>query len=224
MPLKRLVFSLIAILLTMNVFSQQRTADLGIFGGGAVPFSDYSKINLMQSVGLNYGGFYRYNFNSRYGLRINALYGKVKADGIVDNGASSTPPSFEKNVIDLAAVFEINYLDFLMGEEFMNFSPYIYYGVGTSIYGGKPVLNIPIGTGVKYAFAKRWAVGLEYSMRKLFADDLDNLGNPYSEHLNLVEVNDYWHNNDWINYLGVTLTYKFYWGKTPCPAYGRIND
>ena len=95
----------------------------------------------------------------------------------MDNGVPGVP--FNKSVFDLGAYFEINYLDFLLGEERMNFSPYVFYGLGASFYGGANgnsiiTANIPIGTGVKYAFAKRWAVGAEYSMRKLFNDELDN--------------------------------------------------
>jgi hypothetical protein len=90
-----------------NLLAQQQTADIGLFGGGAVPISDYSKLKIGQSVNLNYGGFYRYNFNSRYSLRINALYGKVGASGYLDNEQSLI--SFNKSVVDLGAYFEINY-------------------------------------------------------------------------------------------------------------------
>lgn len=221
MPLKRIVFYVLAMFFFTNLNAQQQTADFGLFGGGAIPFSDYSKTQLSKSLGLNYGAFYRYNFNTRYSLRINALYGSVKASGFLDD--LNTEVSFQKNVFDLGAFFEINYLDFFMGEELMNFSPYIFYGIGMSIYPGKVTANIPIGTGIKYSFAKKWAVGAEVSTRKLLSDDLDDMDNPY-QLLNLPKVSDWMHNNDWINYVGITISYKFYWGKTPCPAYGRIND
>ena len=226
MPFKRLVLSFLVLTLTANIFAQQQTADLGLFGGGAIPFSDYSKLKLGNSIKLNYGGYYRYNFNSRYSLRINALYGTVGATGELNNALSQV--SFSKNVFDLGAYFEVNYLDLLLGVDQMKFSPYVFYGIGITYYQGPlgtPVItgNIPFGTGVKYAIAKRWAVGAEVSTRKLFNDELDNLNDPYVA-VNLPQVNDLLHNNDWINYLGLTLTYKFYWGKTPCPAYGRIND
>jgi len=226
MPLKRIVFKLLLIAFSANLYAQQQTADIGLFGGGAIPFTDYSKMNVASSIKLNYGGFYRYNFNSRYSLRINALFGKVGASGYMNN--ELIPVFFNKNVFDLGAYFEINYLDFLLGVEHMNFSPYVFYGLGLSFYPdafGIPVItgNIPIGTGVKYSFAKRWAVGAELSTRKLFNDKLDNFDNPY-QHVNLEKVNDLFHNNDWVTYFGLTLTYKFYWGKKPCPAYNSIND
>lgn len=225
MPLKCFIVSLFVAVLSFQVKAQQQTADIGLFGGGAIPFSDYSKIKLGESVHLNYGGFYRYNFNSRYSLRINALYGTVGAAGEV---GGQTYPGFQKNVFDMGAFFEINYLDFLLGVEQMNFSPYVFYGLGVSFYQGTAgnavvTMNLPFGTGVKYAIGKRWSVGAEVSTRKLTNDELDNLNTLYQD-VNLEQVTDFWHNNDWVTYFGLTLTYKFYWGKTPCPAYGRIND
>lgn len=226
MPLKRLLISLFVLSISVVSNAQQQTADIGLFGGASVPLSDYSNVKFFQSINPAYGVLYRYNFNSRYSLRINGLYGTVGSNGFLND--LTTPIGFNKTVAGLSAMFEINYLDFLIGEERMKFSPYVYYGLGLTYYpgaNGQMIItgNIPIGTGVKYAFAKRWAVGAELAGHKLFNDELDNLNNPY-ENGYLGKVNDYWHNNDWITYFGLTLTYKFYWGKKPCPAYNSIND
>lgn len=225
MPLKRFVLNLLALAFPALLFAQQQTADVGLFGGGAIPLSDYSSLNILQSVKPNYGAFYRYNFNSRYSLRINGLLGNVGATGYLNNMDSQI--EFNKQVVSLAALFEINYLDFLLGVEKMKFSPYVYYGLGMSYYtgaNGNSVVtgSIPIGTGVKYAIGKRWAVGAEVVGYKLFNDELDNLSNPY-QNTHLGKVNDILHNNDWISYFGLTLTYKIYWGRKECPAYNSIN-
>ena len=226
MPLRRFFIILTALFMSAISLAQQQTADIGLFGGGTIPLSDYSNIKIFQSVNPGYGAFYRYNFNSRYGLRISGLFGTVGATGYLNDLNSLI--SFNKTVVDLSALFEINYLDFLIGEDRMKFSPYVYTGLGVSFYpgaNGQLILapNIPIGTGVKYAFAKRWAVGAEFAGHKLFNDELDNLNNPYQNNY-MGKVNDYWHNNDWITYFGLTLTYKFYWGRKACPAYNSIND
>lgn len=211
----------------MGLVAQQQTADIGLFAGGALPFTDYSQINMLQSVKFDYGGFYRYNFNSRYGIRINAIYGNVGAEGYLDN-TQIPASSFKKSVFNVSALIEINYLDFLLGVEYMRFSPYIYYGLGLSFYTGTDenlvvTGNIPIGIGAKYALSKRWGIGAEISTLKLFNDELDNLSNPYGA-VNLTNVNDIYHNNDWINYIGVTLIYKVYWGKSYCPAYNSLYE
>ena len=226
MPLKRFLLLIIVLASMLNLSAQQQSADIGLLGGGAIPFSDYSKLNIGQSIHFNFGGFYRYNFNSRFSLRINAMYGKVGANGFLDN--IQQPISFNKSVFDLGAFFEINYLDFILGAKKMKFSPYVFYGAGVSFYpdisGGAVIApNFPFGAGAKYAIGKRWGIGAEVSTRKLMNDKLDNLDDPYST-VNLGRVTDKLHNNDWINYFGLTLSYKFYWGTKPCPAYNSIND
>jgi len=224
MSLKRIVFFLLLITMGGKLFSQKQTADFGLFLGGAIPLSDYTKTNLFQSVHFDFGGFYRYNYNSRFSLRFNALYGTVGATGELDGVPQ---PPFKKNVFDFDAIMEVNYLDFMMGVKEMKFSPYVYTGLGMTYYpgpNGSAVItpNIPIGVGVKYALGKYFGVGAEASLHKLFNDGLDNLDNPYEKD-GLVKVNDIWHNNDWICYFGLTLTYRFYRGKKACPAYNTIN-
>lgn len=218
MPVKRLLFLVLFLAFAVKMYSQQQTADIGLFVGGATPITDMPKTNLGQSVKLNYGGFYRYNFNSRYSLRINGLYGTVAAGGEIEGAAYS----FAKKAFDLSAMFEINYLDFLLGVKKWKYSPYVHYGLGIMYSSGNGENNISpniiFGTGIKYSLSDRWGLGAEVSARKLTTDGIDNLTDPYK-----LEVNDWMHNNDWVVYFGGTLTYKFYWGKKPCPAYNSLN-
>ncbi len=221
MPFKKIIIFILTLTLALNVSARQKTADLGLFGGVAVPITDYSSIYFFQSIKPAAGIFYRYNFNTRYSVRVNGIFGTVGATGYLDN--PDVLLSFNKTVADFSTLFEINYLDYALGVKNMSFSPYVFYGLGMSFYTGannQAIItpNIPFGLGIKWSIAKRVGVGLEFSMRKLFNDELDNLDNPYSG-LNLVEVNDLYHNNDWINYFGLTLTYKFFRGKKPCPAF-----
>lgn len=223
MPLKKVVIVLFSLMVTIKALPQQQTADLGLFLGGSVPITDLTGTDILKSVNLDYGAFYRYNFNSRISLRINALYGKVGAEGDLDGMPAQ---GFNKDVFDLSALVEINYLDFIIGVEKMKFSPYVFTGLGLTTYGGISggvfTPNIPIGVGVKYAIGKYLSIGAEASLRKLFNDELDNMENPHSS-AGLQKVNDLLHNNDWISYFGLTLSYKFYWGKKPCPAYNSLN-
>ncbi|MDA3880118.1 MAG: DUF6089 family protein [Prolixibacteraceae bacterium] len=221
MPVRQYILVFALIFASFSVKAQQQTADFGLFGGAAIPFSDYTSMNLTQSVKPTAGVFYRYNFNSRLSFRINAFYGIVGARGYIDDIA--IPLQFEKGVLDLSASVEINYLDFILGVEKMRFSPYVMYGVGLSFYNDifgnlQGAFNIPIGVGAKYSLSKRWGVGAEISTRKLFKDNLDNLDDPYRV-VNLPKVNDWLHNNDWINYIGFTVTYKVSRGSRPCATY-----
>jgi hypothetical protein len=223
MPVKKLGILLLAIVFSGSMFAQQQTADIGLFIGGGTPITDYDKTNLFQSLNIDYGIYYRYNFNSRFSLRFNAIYGSIGASGEL----TSFPVQFKKNVFDFDATIEINYLDFLIGVPTMKFSPFVFTGLGLAFYpdkNGKMTItpNIPIGIGAKYAFSKYFSVGAEASLHKLMDDGLDNLNNPYTT-AGLIKVSDIAHNNDWISYFGLTLTYKFYWGTKACPAYNSIN-
>ena len=82
--------------------------------------------------------------------------------------------------------------------------------------------TIPFGFGFKFNLGERWGLGIEYQMRKMFLDKLDNLDDPIAfvddegkEHY----YTDKWHNNDWSGYLGMHVTYKLYIGKKACPTY-----
>jgi len=225
MPIKKFGILLLLIALTCRLSAQQQTADIGLFIGGGIPITDYDKTYLGQSLNLEYGVYYRYNYNSRFSLRINGVYGSIGASG--ELAGYPSPQQFKKKVIDLDAMIEINYLDFLIGVPAMKFSPFVFTGIGLAIFPDKDnamkiTPNIPIGIGAKYAFSKYFSVGAEASLHKLMNDDLDNLDNPYQKD-GLIKVNDIAHNNDWISYFGLTLTYKFYSGKKACPAYNTIN-
>jgi hypothetical protein len=223
MPVKKVGIVFLFMVLSCRLFSQQQTADIGLFIGGGTPITDYDKTHLFQSINLDYGIYYRYNYNSRFSFRINAVYGTSNAKGELN----SFPVQFKKKVFDLDAIIEVNYLDFLIGVPKMKFSPFVFTGLGLTFYpdstGAMTITpNIPIGIGAKYAFSKYFAVGAEASLHKLMDDGLDNLDNPNTSN-GLIKVSDIAHNNDWISYFGLTLTYKFFWGKKPCPAYESIN-
>jgi len=142
------------------------------------------------------------------------------------NGSLALP--YQKNVTEVASLFEINYLYFFMGKENKKFSPFVFAGVGLAYYTGPLGVavispSMPLGFGAKYALSKRWGVGVEASVHKLFDDRLDNLNDPYKS-TGLEPVTSFWHNNDWIAYTGVTLWYRFYVGKRDCPAYENLNE
>jgi hypothetical protein len=222
--MKKLFFSLLCILAVLEVFSQRGTADVGIYTGLTNPFIDYTKTYRLRSIGIDYGAYIRYNYNTRISMRVNALYGGVRGAGLLDMQQSA---SFKKNVLDLSAIWEINYTDFSMGAKKHNFTPMVYTGFGISLFSGinnQMVVtpNIPIGVGVKYALSKKWGVTAEYSMHKLFSDQLDNLKDPYSQ-VGLENVTDLLHNNDWIGYFGISMMYRFFSGRKPCPVYDSMN-
>ncbi len=88
-------------------------------------------------------------------------------------------------------------------------------------------MNVSFGMGIKFNIGKKMAVGVEYQMRKVLSDKLDNLDDPLA-HTKIIDgeketiiYSGWLHNNDWLGYLGVHLTYKINLDRKSCPAYDR---
>jgi len=254
--MKKIVLVFAAVCITISGFAQ-KTADIGIWGGTSGYFGDMDETNAFQPFNLNFGGYFRYNFNARVGLRAMILSGKFSKEGVIENEYWA----FNKNVQDLSLQVEINYLKYILGVKNTPYTSYVTAGLGVAYFPyeldlakimtfnpntnkikGIPnpdnvaqdpqnrqakservfTTSIPFGIGFKYTLGKRLGMGIEYQMRKLFSDKLDNLDDPLAfidGDGKEVVYNDQIHNNDWSAYLGVHVTYKIYIGKKACPAY-----
>lgn len=219
--MKRLLVIFLIGFLSVKAIGQP-SVDIGIFGGTGTYLGDITQVEFQESVNPAYGGFVRFNFNPRYGLRFNVLNGTIGATGIFE----SEPWTFGKNVLDFSLLFEFNYLKYIVGDKATPWSTFLFWGAGVQHYqfdikgiqGSEVVPTIPFGLGFKYNLSKRWGIGLEGSMRKTFSDKLDNLDDPYSyidtevTPIKKVNYTDKWHNNDWTAYIGVHLVYKMIYG------------
>lgn len=241
--MKKIVLVFAAVWITVSGFAQ-KTADIGIWGGTSLYYGDLDEANPLQTFNLNYGAYFRYNFNSRVALRAMILSGTFSSDGLIEG----VPAAFNKSVQDLSLQVEINYLKYILGVKNTPYTSYVMAGLGiayfpyemdpaviatfnpdhnkgnTAIKESVLANTIPFGIGFKYNLGTRLGMGIEYQMRKMFLDKLDNLDDPLA-YINgegkQVVYNDGVHNNDWSGYLGIHITYKIYIGKRACPAYDR---
>lgn len=242
--LKKIVLVVVVTVFVSHSGFAQKTADIGIWGGTSNYFGDLHGNVPFQSFNANYGAYFRYNFNARIGLRTMFLTGSFAESGEIEG----MPWTFEKNVQDLSLQIEVNYLKYILGEKKTPFSSYVMAGIGVAYFpydmdplviaqfnanhnkgdkiisGSEIATTIPFGMGFKYTIGNRLGVGIEYQMRRIFNDRLDDLEDPLAffdadgqEITYTTEV----HNNDWSGYLGVHLTYKIYIGKNACPVYDK---
>lgn len=228
----------------------QVTADIGLWGGGSGYLGDIRGNTLIPSNFPVLGAYFRYNFHQRTSARLMFLTGNAAGEGTFEGQSWA----FDKMVQDLSLQVEINYLKYMLGNKKSSFTSYLTAGVGVMYYNYEPrpdgiaVVNpahpdaglgnassvitptLPFGMGFKFNVGKKMGVGVEYQMRKLFDDRLDDLDDPlgYVERndpadptlvTRRVSFTDQLHNNDWIGFLGIHLTYKIYKGSKPCPAY-----
>lgn len=241
--MKKIILVFATVFVTVSGFAQ-KTADIGIWGGTSTYLGDMDEVTPFQSFKPNFGAYFRYNFNARVGMRAMFLTGNNSAEGLIEEIPWENFK--DKPVQDFSVMAEINYLRFIPGLKNTRVSPYLLGGVGVAyfpytlnpglIFAFNPDHNkglaetqesvitptLPFGFGVKYNLGERIGIGVEYQMRKLFSDKLDNLDDPLAyinEAGEEILYNSIIHNNDWSGYLGVHLTYMIYIGKDACPAY-----
>jgi opacity protein-like surface antigen len=232
--MKRLFSILFIVFIAIQAIGQP-SVDIGVFGGAGTYLGDMTKVDFQKSLNPAYGGFIRYNFNPRYGLRFNIQNGTIGAEGEFQ----SEPWTFSKNVLDISLNFEFNYLKYIVGDRSTRWSSFLFGGLGVQMYsyefrgtemqpfvdptyyniphkaGSVTTPEIPFGMGVKFNLSQRWGIGLEGGFRKTFSDKLDDLDDPLS-HITgenvQVKYTDQFHNNDWTAFLGVHLVYKMIYG------------
>lgn len=167
--------------------------------GGGLGISSY--------IGDAGGGFFthpgflgtllwRYNINQRMVVKANLGVGHISgntegdyipSDPLSENVEGGTPAQathFGRNVLDVGAQFEFNFLGYGRGAAYKGLSrwtPYLMAGVGISVAmggGGSAAggLNIPLGVGFRYKVRPRLNLGLEWSVRFTTSDRLDDNG------------------------------------------------
>lgn len=90
-----------------------------------------------------YGGFYRHNFSTRVGLRINYFQGRVEAwdADSPDAWQQNRNLHFRNDIGELSALFEINYLDHQIGNPGDRLTAFLYTGIGIYTHMPEAELN-----------------------------------------------------------------------------------
>ncbi|AHW62440.1 Outer membrane protein beta-barrel domain-containing protein [Draconibacterium orientale] len=128
--MRKLLLVFVTVLLTVSVHAQ-KTADIGIWGGTLTSVhGDMDEDAPFQSFNLNFGAYFRYNFNARVAMRAMFLTGTFASEGTVEGA----PWEFDKSVQDLTLQAEINYLRYILGKKKLRFSPYVTFGIGVAYF------------------------------------------------------------------------------------------
>ena len=149
--------------------------EIGLTGGTAFYLGDANHATPFNRPGWSAGAFYRYNIDTRWAVKVSARYAYVQGDSrdfgyVFPNGQSYA--AFERGFVDATATVEFNFLD--IGE--------------SKYYKGryKATPYILLGIGGKWRIDKRWTLGIEWTIHKLFIDSFDVtnannkvLDNPY---------------------------------------------
>lgn len=150
--------------------------------GGMAYMGDANYTNPLKDMGFSAGLVARYIFNPRMALKCDIAWGKIAGD--TRTATTQFPEgqqvSFDRNIYDVGVQFEYNFWPYGNGMSYQEshlFTPYLLGGVGLAI-APKPAESVvaahfSLGAGVKYKFAPRWNVGVEFALRFTGTDKLD---------------------------------------------------
>lgn len=164
--------------------------------GGGLGITNYlgdANGGFMKHSGFYGTAIWRRNLNARMAIKTNLgmghLSGNTEGIYIPQNansetaagGEAATTIFFSRNIVDLGAQFEMNFLGYGMGAAYKNLSrwtPYLLAGVGAVIAfggGGETAggLNVPLGLGFRYKLMPRLNIGLECSVNFTSCDKID---------------------------------------------------
>lgn len=209
--MKKLAVIMLMIATLMAAQAQEYRFEVGGALGMSGYLGDANNANLLKKPGYVAGGLFRYVINSRMALKANLLTAKISGNSA--NLANTYPDAqtyaFSSQLYDLGAQFEFNFLNYGIGSKYLKLkriSPYLTLGVGATLATGDGdafTLNVPMGVGVKYKLSERLNIGLEFTMRKTFSDELDGL-----KDLNGI-TSGFAKNTDWYSFTMISITYEF---------------
>lgn len=217
---------LVAGICCLNPFINQASAQRIEFGAGIGGF------NYKGDISPNFrfrffkpGGsvFFRYNPNNALSLRAEVAGGLIgaKDEYSKDPFQQARNMSFNTTIFEGSAVAEYNFLDFKEKRFVVNWTPYVFGGIGYSKFNPEiktgdyktSSMILPYGVGIKYQIRRPWNIGLEYGTRKTFTDFLDNLGGDPTTNDKLLQGDP--SHKDTYYYVRLSVTYTFY--KIFCP-------
>lgn len=167
--------------------------------------------------------FFRYNPNQALSLRAELAAGLIGAADQYskDPFQKARNMSFRTRITEASAVAEYNFLDYQEKRFAINWTPYVFGGLGISKFKPDVVtdsyktnsLVIPYGVGIKYQIRRPWNIGLEYGTRKTFSDYYDNLGGDPKSTVKLEQGDP--SKKDTYYYIRLSISYTFY--RIVCP-------
>jgi len=225
----RFVTIFLFILISLQVKSQ-RTDDIGVFLGGSFYMGDLNPDKVFYHPSPAYGIKYRYNYNPLFSMSYGFTRGKLVASdndftnlfqhyrgvSLVNDYINEFSTQIEYNLYPISSDKPKN----------DKFSPYIKLGLAI-VYGKmmKPHFQIvvPFALGLKYKLTKKVEISTEWSFRRTFTDNLDNLTQYYTEGIFTMRQRTFLKTRDWYSFFGINLHYCLKKTNLKCPAYSNFQ-
>ena len=216
--LSSFIFSLI--ILSLSVEAQTKK-EAGFFLGTSYYIGDINPTRQFYNPSPSVGVMFKLFFNDRHCLRFNGLYGQFKGNDkdFSNEYQQFRNESFSASLLDVSTIYEFNFLPFRFNDRKIVFSPFLFGGLGYDfiISSKYPIGNhfsIPFGTGIKYMASRKVTLGIEWSFRKTFKDNIDGVEDP-----GLASENSLISNKDWYSFAGFFITFRLFDNTGNCPVY-----
>ena len=213
----------------LNTFSQFH--EVGVFLGGANYIGDVGSTYYVYPENAAVGLVYKWNRTTRYALRANLMYTKIKKNDYnpVDFARFLRRYRFRNPILEFSGGVEFNFVDFDLHGNDKLFSPYLFLGIGYlkyDLFYHEPVtlqnvayakgsnIVLPAIVGVKASVTPAIVLGLEIGARYTFTDNIDGSSPKSEDNVPNNYVFGNTHNNDWYVFTGLTISFTF--GDLPC--------
>lgn len=198
---------------TINAQEAAYKFDMGASLGMSGYLGDANRSNLFSHPGFTGGVLFRYLVNTRWAIRGTASAATLSGDSadMTNVFPGGETYSFSSTAYTLDGRAEFNFFNYGIGETYRKlsrWSPYLSLGLGLNVAsceGTHAAFCIPMGAGVKYKINPRLNLALDWTMCKVFGDNVDGtvLDDVYGIKSTFVK------NTDWISTVTLSLTYEF---------------
>lgn len=189
--------------------------DLGAGLGMSGYIGDVNSSNPFRHPGFTADLRFGYLIDTRWALR--ASLGMLGLSGSTEDMANVLPSGeqhrkFTSTVYDLSVRGEFNFFPYGIGETYKRlrrWTPYLALGIGASMASSAgntaAGFSFPMAFGFKFKLKERINLHAEFSMTKVFNDNID--GKDFAD-LNHIKT-DFYKSTDWFSRLSVGISYEF---------------
>jgi len=218
---KSLLFISLSLLFINHTVLAQSHKEAGFFAGTSYYIGDINPTRQFYDPSSSIGVLAKYFLNDRHCIRFSGFYGQFhgRDKDFSNEFQQARNKSFSTSLVDFSLTYEFNFLPFTYNDRKTVFSPYLFGGVGYDIVTQSqyPIgnhLSIPFGTGIKYLASRKITLGLEWSFRKTFQDNMDGV-----ESAGLPAEKSLISNKDWYSFAGFFITFRLFDNTGNCPVY-----
>ncbi len=208
------------------ISNAQINLEAGLGLGASYYNGDINPTKQFYSVSPAANVFFRYNIDQHLSARIAVNYLSASASDLDfdDPLQQSRGASFSTSLMSVDFLLEFGFLPYqnsgFVRRNNDRFTPYVFGGVGANYFfnslGFSNPVSFPFGFGVKYNIFDRLTAGAEWRFYKTLNDEIDGVVNVSDDsHIPLI------HNDDWLNFCGLVISYRINKDKIDCPAYSE---